>query len=150
MSRFAMIALSFSLLVLPAHATEGMIELPSANAPQATMDKLEAIAKARGMKVFARIDHAAGARSIGQALRPTELIIFGNPKGGTPLMLCSQTYGIDLPLRVLVWQDANGQSWLGYKDLATLGHAHSGPGCDEALKRLNTALDELVREAAKP
>jgi uncharacterized protein (DUF302 family) len=65
-------------------------------------------------------------------------------------MLCSQTYGIDLPLRVLAWEDAKGASWVGYKDMATLGHAHPDAGCDEALKRLTTTLDALVREAAKP
>jgi uncharacterized protein (DUF302 family) len=129
---------------------EGMIELPSAHTPHATVDRLETLAREHGMKVFVRIDHAAGAGSIGQTLRPTELIIFGNPKGGTPLMLCSQTYGIDLPLRVLAWEDAKGASWVGFKDMATLGHAHPDAGCDEALKRLTTTLDALVREAAKP
>jgi len=150
MSRFAMFALSMSLLALPVHAAETLITTPSAHSTKATMDRLEALAQARGLKVFVRIDHAAGAQSIGQALRPTELIIFGNPKGGTPLMLCSQTYGIDLPLRVLAWEDAKGASWLGYKDMAALGHAHPDATCDEALKRLTAVLDGLVREAAKP
>jgi uncharacterized protein (DUF302 family) len=150
MFRLAMTVLSVVLLVSTANAMDGMIELRSAHAPHASVDRLEAIAKARGMKVFVRIDHAAGAHSIGQKLRPTELIIFGDPRGGTPLMLCSQTYGLDLPLRVLAWEDAKGASWLGYRDLATLGHAHPDAGCDEALKRLTTILDDLVREAAKP
>lgn len=150
MYRLAMTALSVLFLATSAHAMDGMIEVPSAHTPRETGDRLEALARERGMKVFVRIDHAAGARSVGQTLRPTELIIFGNPKGGTPLMLCSQTYGIDLPLRVLAWEDAKGASWLGYKDMAALGHAHPDAGCDEALKRLIGVLDGLVREAAKP
>jgi uncharacterized protein (DUF302 family) len=80
------------------------------------MDRLEAQVKARGMSVFARIDHAAGASSAGLALRPTEVLIFGNPAGGTPLMQAAQTIGLDLPLKVLVWQDASGESWLSYND----------------------------------
>jgi uncharacterized protein (DUF302 family) len=84
MFRLAMAALSVVLLVSSAYATDGLIELPSAHAPHASVDRLEAIAKASGMKVFVRIDHAARARSIGQDLRPTELIIFGSPKRGTP------------------------------------------------------------------
>jgi len=150
MFRLAMTALSVLFLATSAYAMDSLIEVPSAHTPHASVDRLEALAKERGMKVFVRIDHAAGAQSIGQTLRPTELIIFGNPKGGTPLMLCSQTYGIDLPLRVLAWEDAKGASWLGYKNMATLGHAHPDATCDEALKRLTTALDALVREAAKP
>ena len=150
MFRLAMTALSALFLATSAYAMDSMIEVPSAHPPHASVDRLEALARERGMKVFVRIDHAAGAHSIGQTLRPTELIIFGNPKGGTPLMLCSQTYGIDLPLRVLAWEDAKGASWLGYKDMAALGHAHPDAGCDEALKRLTDVLDGLVREAARP
>jgi len=104
MSRLATIALSMALLVPPAYAMDGMIVLPSAHSTPATMDRLEAAAKARDLKVFARIDHAAGARSIGQTLRPTELLIFGHPKGGTPLLQCAQRYGLELPLRVLAWE----------------------------------------------
>lgn len=82
-------------------------------------------------------------------MRPTELIIFGNPKGGTSLVLCSPAYGIDLPLRVLAWEDAKGASWVGYKDMGALGHAHPDATCDEALRRLTAVLAGLVREAAK-
>lgn len=92
----------------------------------------------------------AASGSIGQELRPTELLIFGHPKGGTPLLLCSQTYGIDLPMRVLAWEDASGKHWLGYKEPAGLGHTLSAAGCDAALKRLTDTLDGLVREAAQP
>jgi hypothetical protein len=107
MFRLGMTALTFLFLASSAHAMDAMIELPSALPPHSSLDKPEAIAKARGMIVFVRIDHAAGARGIGQELRPTEVIIFGHPpKGNTPLLLCTQTYGIDLPMQVLAWDDA--------------------------------------------
>jgi uncharacterized protein (DUF302 family) len=148
MSRLATIALSMALLVPPAYAMDGMIVLPSAHSTPATMDRLEAAAKARDLKVFARIDHAAGARSIGQTLRPTELLIFGHPKGGTPRLQCAQSYGLELPLRVLAWDDAQGKSWLGYKDPASYAMRPAGPECEVAFKKLMGGLDTLVREAA--
>lgn len=148
MSRLALTALSIALLVPPAYAVDGIIALPCAHSARLSLDRLESLAKARGLKVFARIDHAAGARSIGQTLRPTELLIFGHPKGGTPLLQCSQSFGIDLPMHVLAWEDATGKSWLGYKDPAGIGLNLPDPACDIALKRIVVTLDELVREAS--
>ncbi len=81
------------------------------------------------MTIFARVDHAAGAAKIGKTLRATEVLIFGNPQGGTPFMECSQTVGIDLPLKALVWEDASGQVWLGYNDPAFLAQRHGVPQC---------------------
>lgn len=149
MSRLAMTALSISLLVPPAYALGGLIAYPSNHSTQSTMDKLESVAKTHGLKVFARIDHAAGAQSINQPLRPTQLLIFGHPKGGTPLLQCDQTWGIDLPMRVLAWEDEQGKNWLGYTDPAVLAHKHQAAGCDAAFKRLTISLDALVREAVK-
>jgi uncharacterized protein (DUF302 family) len=151
MSRLATTTLMLALLVPPAYAMngmDGMIALPSMHTAKASMDRLEAIAKARDLKIFARIDHATGARSINQALRPTELLIFGHPKGGTPLLQCSQSYGIELPMRVLAWEDAQGKSWLGYEAPAGYAMKQADPNCDAALKRLTGTLDTLVREAA--
>lgn len=148
MTRLTLTALTIALLVPTAHAMDGMIAVPSKHSSQASMDRLEASAKARELKIFARINHAAGARSIGQELRPTELLIFGHPKGGTPLLQCNQGYGIELPMRVLAWEDAQGKSWLGYKDPAAYAIKSSDPKCDAALKRLTGSLDTLVREAA--
>jgi uncharacterized protein (DUF302 family) len=88
------------------------------------MNKLEAEVKAKGMTVFARIDHAAGAKAAGLSLRPTELLIFGDAKAGTPLMQAGQTIGIDLPLKALVWQDHAGSTWLSYNDLSWLVKRH--------------------------
>jgi uncharacterized protein (DUF302 family) len=149
MTPLAATALSLVLLAPPALAADGLIALPCAQSSKATLDRLESLAKARGLKLFARIDHAAGAASIGETLRPTELMIFGHPKGGTPLLKCSQAYGIDLPLHVLAWEDAGGHCWIGYRDPAGLGHTHPDTPCDVALKRLTVTLDEMVREAAK-
>jgi uncharacterized protein (DUF302 family) len=95
---------------------DGMKTVASAFGPKDTMDRLEAAVRAKGMTVFARIDHAAGAAEVGLSLRPTELLIFGNARAGTPLMLAKQTIGIDLPLKALVWQDASGKTWLSYND----------------------------------
>ena len=95
---------------------DGLITRPSHYGAKETMDRLAAAVEARGMTVFARVDHAAGARSAGLELRPTELLLFGNPRGGTPLMQAAQTIGIDLPLQVLVWQDERLQVWLAYDD----------------------------------
>ena len=148
MSRLATIALSMALLVPPAYAMDGMIVLPSAHSTPATMDRLEAAAKARDLKVFARIDHASGAAKIGKALRPTEVLIFGNPQGGTPLMECAQTVGIDLPLKVLVWEDAQGQVWLGYNDPAYLARRHGAPDCP-AVANLSKALAGLAQSSTE-
>ncbi len=105
-------------------AADGLTTLRSSYGPGDTMDRLEAEVKARGMTVFARIDHAAGATGAGLSLRPTEILIFGNAKGGTPLMQSLQTIGIDLPLKALVWQDASGVTWLSYNDPAWLAQRH--------------------------
>src|SRR5580658_2536785 len=105
-------------------ATKGLITIQSSYGPKDTIDRLEAAVQAKGMTVFARIDHAAGATAAGLSLRPTEVLIFGNAKGGTPLMQAVQTIGIDLPLKALVWQDASGVTWLSYNDPAWLAARH--------------------------
>ncbi|HXV80003.1 MAG TPA: DUF302 domain-containing protein [Candidatus Binatia bacterium] len=120
-------------------AAEGLIELKSPYSPKDTMDRLEAVVKQKGLTVFARIDHAAGAAKVGKKLRSTELLIFGNPKGGTPFMECSQTVGVDLPLKALVWEDASGQVWLGYNDPEFLAKRHGVTKCP-AVENLKKAL----------
>ncbi|KAA3649195.1 MAG: DUF302 domain-containing protein [Proteobacteria bacterium] len=121
--------LCLAVAATTATAADGFIEKPSAHAARQTMDRLESIVKEKGMTVFARIDHAAGAASVGATLRPTEVLIFGNPKGGTPLMQCAQRVGIDLPLKALVWEDASGQAWLGYTDPVWLAARHGAGDC---------------------
>ncbi|HXQ68228.1 MAG TPA: DUF302 domain-containing protein [Alphaproteobacteria bacterium] len=132
-------------------AAEGLTTVASSFGPKETMDRLEAEIKARGITVFARIDHAAGAAQAGLSLRPTELLVFGNAKAGTPLMQSEQTIGIDLPLKALVWQDASGKVWLSYNDPASLAKRHGiGAGTEPILRAMTALLGELARKATTP
>lgn len=125
---------------------DGLIAVKSPHKPKDTMDRLETLLKQKGVTIFARIDHAAGAATIGKSLRATELLIFGNPQGGTPFMECSQTVGIDLPLKALVWEDASGQVWVGYNDPAFLAQRHGVSQCP-AVENLKKALAGFAQEA---
>ena len=112
------------------------------------MNRFEAAVRARGMTVFAHIDHAAGAAAVGLPLRPTEVILFGNARGGTPLMQSAQTIGIDLPMRALVWQDAAGDTFLSYNDPAWLAQRHGiGHEGDAAVAAMSSALQALAAAA---
>jgi uncharacterized protein (DUF302 family) len=127
---------------------DGLISLRSASGPEVTMNRFETAVRARGMTVFAHIDHAAGATAAGLALRPTDLLVFGNAKGGTPLMQSNQKIGIDLPLKALVWTDAAGDTWLSYNDPTRLAVQHGlGNDADAAVRALSMALDALARTA---
>jgi len=103
---------------------EGIVRKPSSRSVAETLDRLETILKARGIQVFARIDHAGEAARVGLSMPPTQVLIFGNPRAGTPVMLAAPTAAIDLPLKVLAWQDAVGKVWLGYTDPSYLAHRH--------------------------
>jgi uncharacterized protein (DUF302 family) len=127
-------------------AADGLVSLKSSYSPDETMNRFEAIAKKKGLNIFARINHTAGAAKIGKTLRPTEVLIFGNPQGGTPFIECGQTVGIDLPLKVLVWEDAARQVWLGYNDPVYLAKRHEVSECPAAGK-LNKALAGLSAAA---
>lgn len=128
-----------------AMATDGLISINSSFGPEETMKRLEAEVKAKGLTVFAHVDHAAGASAVGLPLRPTDLLIFGNAKGGTPLMQEAQTIGIDLPLKALVWQDEAGTTWLSYNDPAYLAQRH---GAGEAAKPVVAALTGALHAIA--
>jgi uncharacterized protein (DUF302 family) len=132
-----------------ASAADGLVAVKSPHSVKATMDKLEMIVKEKGLTVFARIDHAAGAAKVGKTLRPTELLIFGNPQGGTPFMECAQTVGIDLPLKALVWEDSSSQVWLGYNDPVYLAQRHDVAQCPVA-ENLRKTLVELTAAAVAP
>jgi uncharacterized protein (DUF302 family) len=126
-------------------AANGLITSPSNYGPPETMNRFEAEIKARGMNVFARIDHAAGATAAGLSLRPTELLVFGNAKSGTPLMQTVQAIGIDLPLKALVWQDASGTTWLSYNDPGWLAQRHS---LDDSTKATIKAMSDMLKAVA--
>jgi uncharacterized protein (DUF302 family) len=128
----------------------GLITIKSSNGPEETMNRFEAEVRGRGMTVFAHIDHAAGAAAAGLSLRPTEVLIFGNAKAGTPLMEATQTIGIDLPLKVLVWRDENGATWLSYNDPAWLAERHGiMPESADTLRQMSAALANLSAIATK-
>ena len=127
-------------------AAEGLIAVKSPYSADETLDRLEEIVKERGFTVFARIDHAAGAAKAGKSLRPTAVLIFGNPKGGTALMGCAQSIGIDLPLKALAWENAAGQVWLGYNDLAYLAQRHGIADCPPVAK-MSTSVGALIQAA---
>lgn len=126
-------------------SADGLVTLRSAFDPQETMARLESEVRARGMTVFAHIDHAAGAAEVGLPLRPTDLLVFGVAKGGTPLMQSVQTIGIDLPLKALVWQDEAGVTHLSYNDPASLARRH---GLGEASKPVTEAMSGALKSIA--
>jgi uncharacterized protein (DUF302 family) len=127
-------------------AADGLITLKSNVGPGETMDRLAAAITKKGMTIFARIDHAAGAADSGLVLAPTTVLIFGNAKGGTPLMQKAQTIGIDLPLKALVWQDPAGQTFLSYNDPLWLAQRH-GLGTPPAAEAMAAALKALAAKA---
>ncbi len=132
------------------YADNGIISIKSSHDVKTTVDRLENILREKGMTVFIRINHAEGAQKIGKKLRPTELIIFGNPKVGTPLMQCGQSVAIDLPQKALIWQDEAGQVWLSYNDPKYLASRHSIKECDEIIKKIEKALGNFARMATMP
>jgi uncharacterized protein (DUF302 family) len=127
---------------------EGLTTVPSHFAPKETIDRLETEISERGMKVFARIDHAAGAAEIGLTLRPTELIIFGNARGGTPLMQPNQTVGIDLPLKALVWQDAAGKTLISYNEPSWIAQRHGVANAEAVVSKMTDLLGAITATAA--
>lgn len=149
--RTIMVAFIFLLVsALPVSAEPGLINVKSSHDVKNTADRLENILKEKGMNVFLRINHTEGARKVGQELRPTELLIFGNPKVGTPLMQCSQTTAIDLPQKALVWQDESGQVWLTYNDPQYLATRHGIDGCKAVLDKVQNALKNFAKTATSP
>jgi uncharacterized protein (DUF302 family) len=130
-------------------SADGLIVVQSSHGPAETMARLVAEIKAKGLTVFARIDHASGAKEVGLPLRPTELLIFGNAKGGTPLMQSNQEIGLDLPLKALVWQDASNDTWISYNDPAWLAKRHGlGHEVEAPVKAMTAMLGAVTRAAA--
>jgi len=126
---------------------DGLVTATSKHPPKETADRLAKAAEARGMTVLARIDHAAAAKHAGLELRPTEVLMFGNPKGGTPLMQATQTIGIDLPLKALVWEDDHQVTRLSYNDPHWLAARHGISGNETVLAAMASALSLVAKEA---
>ena len=129
--------------------TNGIIKIKSTHSVTKTMNKLEAVLTNKGMTIFKRVNHTAGAEKAGLKLRPTELLIFGNPKVGTPLMLCSQTAALDLPQKALSYEDENGQVWLAYNDPAYMAKRHNTKDCDAAVQKVTNALAKFTKIATE-
>jgi uncharacterized protein (DUF302 family) len=125
---------------------DGLIACISKFGPKETMDRVAAAVTSRGISIMARIDYAAATAAVGMELRPTEVLIFGNPRAGTPLMQAVQTVGIDLPLKALVWQDEGGTTWLAYNDARWLAQRH---GVDAALDRTLHAMADALAAVAR-
>jgi uncharacterized protein (DUF302 family) len=136
-------------LALPLSAAVGdeLTTKPSKYAVKETVDRLTAALKDKGITPAARIDHAAAAKAAGLELKPTEVLLFGNPKLGTPLMQSNRHVAIDLPMRVLVWEDDAGKVWIGYTPPSTLKTRYKLDGRDEILKTLAGALDAFTNAA---
>jgi len=126
---------------------DGLVSLASRFSARETLERLLAALPARNMTVFARVDHAANATEAGMALRPTDLIIFGNPKGGTALMQDRQRAGIDLPLKALVWEDGDGKVWVSYNDPEWIARRH-GLGNAAAVEAMTAAIKAIAQAAA--
>ena len=150
MQRIIIIVICLLCFLSPAFAESGLIQVKSSHTVKETADRLEQALKNKGMKVFARINHAAGAQNVGIKLRPMELIIFGNPKVGAPLMQCQQIVGIDLPQKALIWEDETGKVWLSYNDPNYLADRHDIKDCTEVIKKIENALKNFANMATMP
>jgi uncharacterized protein (DUF302 family) len=146
-------ALIAAVVMLPSLAWAGDDRLVAKKSPHpvaVTMDRLSDALKARGIGIAARVDHAGAAQKAGQALKPTQLLIFGNPKLGTPLMQANRRIGLELPMKVLAWEDEGGQVWVAYVKPDVLKSEYSVDGRDDVFKAMTQALDNLTDEAIKP
>ena len=130
-------------------AENGLVSVESRFSVAETIDRLVETVTRAGLRVFARIDHAAGAHEVGAPLRPTELLIFGHPKGGTPLMQDRQLAGIDLPIKALAWEDEQGKVWLSYNDAHWLAERHGlGDASRTAVAAIAAGMDKVITAAA--
>jgi uncharacterized protein (DUF302 family) len=144
---------SISLLILffvssMALADNGLVTVRSSFGVHETANRLASVLEEKGMRIVARIDHTAGAASVGMTLRPTELLVFGNPAVGTPLMQCAQTVAIDLPQKMLIWEDESGMVSISYNDPGYLSTRHDIEGCKENIRKIAGALATFAQSAA--
>ncbi len=143
------LVLCFSGVAVAEASDDDMVSKKSHHDVATTLDRLEKIVKEKGITVMARVDHAKNAQGVGMELRPTQLLIFGNPKLGTALMQADQRIGLDLPMKVLVWEDAEGMVWLAYVDPEELAERHGISEDHEVVKKLRKALDAFTTAATK-
>jgi uncharacterized protein (DUF302 family) len=149
MKKALLALLSVFFIGSPAMAADGVINVPSAFKVKETADRMETILKEKGMTIFNRIKHSEGAGKAGIELRQTELIIFGNPKVGSPLMQCQQSVAIDLPQKALIWEDDQAKVWISYNDPRYLEKRHDISGCDKVISKIEKALAGITKAAAE-
>jgi uncharacterized protein (DUF302 family) len=142
-------ALLVFLMSMPVMGAEGVINVESDSNVKETADRLERILKEKGMTIFNRIKHSEGAANVGIDILETELIIFGNPKVGSPLMKCQQTVAIDLPQKALIWLDDKNKVWISYNDPRYLEKRHNILGCEEVIAKIEKALSGITMAASK-
>ncbi len=135
--------------VIPANGQDGMEIIQSRYSVEETTDRLENVLTENGLTIFKKVDHQEGAALVDMQLTPTTLLIFGNPKLGTPLMQCAPSVAIDLPQKMLVWEDKDGQVKIGYNTIDYLKKRHSIEGCDQELQKISGALQKFAQTAAK-
>jgi len=136
------------LIALPVQAVDGMIDVASGHDVETTANRFEKVLQSKGMTIFNRLRHSEGASKVGVDIRDTQLVIFGNPKVGSPLMKCTQSVAIDLPQKALIWQGADGQSYISYNDPQYLKQRHGLEGCDKVLEKVSQALAGMAKAAA--
>ncbi|WP_298720547.1 DUF302 domain-containing protein [uncultured Oceanisphaera sp.] len=148
--RTSIFSLIFAVAIsASAQTADGMMNIESTFTVKDTADRMESILKENGMTVFNRIDHAQGADKVGVELRDTELLLFGNPRVGSPLMQCRQSVAIDLPQKALIWQDEANRVWISYNEPGYLAKRHDIIGCEEVISKIEKALAGMATKAAK-
>ena len=148
MKKIILITISILLITIPGQAADGVVNVLSDFNVEETADRMESILKEKGMTIFNRIKHSEGAGKVNIELRGTELIIFGNPKVGSPLMKCQQSVGIDLPQKALIWKDDKGKTWISYNNPRYLKKRHAIINCEEVILKIEKALAGIVKSAA--
>jgi len=136
------------MLTVSAYAAEGMVDVKSSFGVKETADRLESVLKEKGMTLFNRVKHSEAAQNVGVDLREAQLIIFGNPQVGSPLMKCQKSVAIDLPQKALIWRDSEGNTWLSYNDPMYLKKRHNISNCKELFSKIDKALAGIAKAAA--
>ena len=148
MKKTILMTLAIVFIAFPAIASDGMVNVQSNFNVEETADRMESFLKEKGMTVFNRIKHSEAAAAVGIELRNTELILFGNPKVGSPLMKCQQSAAIDLPQKALIWEDDKATVWISYNNPRYLEKRHNITGCEEVISKIERALAGIAESTA--
>jgi uncharacterized protein (DUF302 family) len=148
MKKIILTTLMIFFIAVPAAASDGLVNVPSTFNVEKTADRMESVLLEKGMTIFNRIKQSEGAANVGIELRKTELIIFGNPKVGSPLMKCQQSVALDLPQKALIWEDDNAKVWISYNDPRYLEKRHNIIGCEEVISKIEKALAGIAKSAS--